>query len=405
MEASMNLPYRWVVVAAGALIGCVAIGALFSLAVYLQPMSDATGWSRTGISAAMTLGFLAMGAAGFVWGAASDRFGARPVVLCGTVLLGLGQLLASRATSLPEFQLAYGVVVGIASGAFFAPMMATVANWFDEQRSLALSLVSAGMGVAPMIVSPLARWLVSSHGWRFAMTVIGCGAWALLIPAALLVRRPPRTTASASAPQQPSAGGSPLRQAFASPQFIVLALTYFACCGAHSGPIFHTMSYAILCGVSPMAAVSVYSVEGLSGLGGRLLFGTLADRIGVKPVLVTGLLLQAIAISGYTLVHRLAGFYALSALLGSVYGGVMPLYAVLAREHFDPRILGAVIGAATMASSVGMALGPLAGGWVFDTTHGYAWMYLGAAAVGLGAAAVALLFPSAPTRPQALQPA
>src|ERR1700687_5572013 len=96
----MESSYRWVIVAVGALMTCVGIGAMFSLAVFLQPMSVATGWSRAGISSAMTLNFLVMGVAGFGWGAASDRFGTRVVVLAGGVLLGLALVLASRATSL-----------------------------------------------------------------------------------------------------------------------------------------------------------------------------------------------------------------------------------------------------------------------------------------------------------------
>src|SRR5206468_8295362 len=122
--------------------------------------------------------------------------------------------------------------------------------------------------------------------------------------------------------------------ALRSPQFLVLGLTFFACCAAHSGPIFHMVSYAILCGVTPMAAVSVYSVEGLSGLGGRLLLGVLADRLGAKPVLIAGLTVQAFAIATYLVVSRLGEFYALSVVFGIAYGGVMPLYAVLAREYF-----------------------------------------------------------------------
>src|SRR5688572_30191371 len=104
----MSPSYRWVIVGAGALMTCVAIGAVF-----LDPMSTATGWSRAGISSAMTLNFLVMGAGGFAWGAASDRFGARVVVLAGAVLLGLALVLASRATSLLQFQLTYGVLVGL----------------------------------------------------------------------------------------------------------------------------------------------------------------------------------------------------------------------------------------------------------------------------------------------------
>ena len=178
----------------------------------------------------------------------------------------------------------------------------------------------------------------------------------------------------------------------------MLALTFFACCAAHSGPIFHMVSYAIGCGIPAMAAVSIYSVEGASGLAGRLLFGIAADRFGVKLVLVLGLLLQSICIASYLAVSRLGEFYTLAVVFGTAYGGVMPLYAVLAREYFGPRIMGTVFGAATMVSAIGMAIGPLAGGFVFDTFNSYAWLYIGSSAVALGAVLIALMFPPLPSR-------
>jgi len=168
----MNTPYRWVIVAVGALVTCVAIGAMFSLAVFLGPMSASTGWGRATISTAMTLDFLIMGIAGFAWGAASDRFGARIVVLCGAVLLGAGLVVASLATSPLAFQLGFGVLVGIAAGAFFAPLTAAVTAWFDTQRALAVSLVSAGIGVAPLTVSPFAAWLIAHYDWRRARALM-----------------------------------------------------------------------------------------------------------------------------------------------------------------------------------------------------------------------------------------
>jgi MFS family permease len=155
-----------------------------------------------------------------------------------------------------------------------------------------------------------------------------------------------------------------------------------------------------------MTAVSIYSVEGLSGLGGRLLLGILADRLGAKRVLIGGLLVQALAIGTYLYVSKLGEFYALAIVFGTAYGGVMPLYAVLAREYFGPRIMGTVFGAATMVSSIGMALGPWAGGLIFDTFHDYRWLYIGALSVGLGAMAMALAFPPLPARSrERLQPA
>ena len=158
------------------------------------------------------------------------------------------------------------------------------------------------------------------------------------------------------------------------------------------------VSYAMRCGIPPMAAVSIYSVEGLAGLGGRLLLGVLADRLGVKPVLIAGLLVQALVIARLSRSSASSSSSTCSrSIFGTAYGGVMPLYAVLAREYFGQRIMGTVFGAATMASSLGMALGPLAGGWIFDRFGVYDWMFLGSGAIGLGAASIALAFPPVPS--------
>lgn len=398
--AETQSSYRWVIVAIGALMTCVTIGAMFSLAVFMPPISAATGWTRAGISSAMTLNFLMMGASSFGWGMVSDRIGTRPVVLIGSVLLGIVLVLASRATSLIAFQLIYGIGVGLAGGAFFAPMMATVTGWFDKHRGLAVSLVSAGVGVAPATVSPFAAWLLANYDWRTAMMTIGLLASAILLPAALFVRNAqaaPSRPALSDASDTVSASGNPLSKAFRSPQFMLLAGTYFLCCAAHSGPIFHIMSYAITCGISAMTAVSIYSVEGIAGLGGRLLFGVAADRFGPKRALVTGLLIQALVIAAYLSANQLTTFYVLAVIFGAAYGGVMPLYALLAREYFGQQVMGSVLGALTMASSFGMALGPMAGGWIFDRFDVYDWLFIGSSIIGLAAFLIALAFPSFPS--------
>jgi predicted MFS family arabinose efflux permease len=165
-------------------------------------------------------------------------------------------------------------------------------------------------------------------------------------------------------------------EALRTPQFAALALAHFACCAAHSGPIFHMVTYAIGCGIPAMVAVSVYSVAGLSGLGGRLLLGLAADRLGAKPVLVVGLAVQAVAAGAYIFVGQLSEFYALAVVFGIAYGGVM----------------GTTFGAISMAANLGMAFGPWAGGYVFDAYASYSLLYIGSFAVGLAAVAVALTF-------------
>jgi MFS family permease len=121
-------------------------------------------------------------------------------------------------------------------------------------------------------------------------------------------------------------------------------------------------------------------------------------------VLIAGLVIQALAAGSFVFASRLGEFYLVAAVFGFAYGGVMPLYAVLAREYFAQHIMGTVLGAATMVASLGMALGPLAGGWIFDRFGQYTWLYLGSFALGLGAVAIALFFPPIARRAQ-LQPA
>ena len=398
--------YRWVMVAAGGLLGCIAMGSMFSLPVFIRPIAAETGWSVTGVSSAMTVGFLSMAFAAMFWGSLSDRVGPFPVVLTGSILLPVSLLIVSQTTSLFAFQLLFGVLIGGACAAILAPMMASVTGWFDTHRSLAVSLVSAGIGMAPLTMAPLAARLITVYDWRTSWQIIAAIAACVMIPVSFLVRRPPvRQIAQQLAPQQ--AGGAPaamraqalgpqsdmtVAQALRSPQFIILLMTNFFCCATHAGPIVHTVSYAVTCGIPMVAAVSIYSVEGFAGMFGRIGFGLLGDRFGAKRVLVVGLLAQAFGALGYFFVRELAAFYAVAALFGFIYAGIMPLYAVLARENFPQRMMGTIIGGTSMAGSLGMATGPLAGGLIYDTFASYSWLYLGAWGIGIGAFLMAMTF-------------
>jgi MFS family permease len=139
-------------------------------------------------------------------------------------------------------------------------------------------------------------------------------------------------------------------------------------------------------------AATIYSVEGIAGMFGRLGFGVVADRLGAKNVLAWGLLIQAFGALGYFFSSTLPEFYAAAGLFGFIYSGIMPLYAVLARENFPLRMMGTIIGGTSMAGSLGMATGPVLGGWLYDTTGSYGGLYLTCFAMGLGAFAIALTF-------------
>jgi MFS family permease len=388
----MKIFYGWVIVGTGIVVTCVGFGAMLSLSVFLQPMAETMGWSRTGIAAAAMLNFLCMGVGAFMWGTLSDRLGTRTVVLCGGILLGLGMVLASRASTLLQFQLLFGAIVGVAAGSFYAPMTAATTRWFTRHRSLAVALVSAGLSVGSTVMAPFARWMISAYDWRTAMLVIGDLVWLVIIPVAFLVRNPP-TPAAATGPVAAAAGpGMTIGQVVRTPQFAAIALTHFACCAAHSGPIFHMITHAIDRGVPAMAAATVLSAAGLASLSGKIGCGIFADRMGAKQTLVAGLALQALAIGLYLFSGGLASFYALALVFGFAYGGVMPLYAILVREYFGERVIGAAFGAVSLAATLGMALGPWIGGWLFDVLGSYAWMFIGSSAIGVGAVAIAFTF-------------
>lgn len=401
----MKIFYGWVIVGLGIVVTCIGVGAMLMLSVFLQPMADAMGWSRTGISTAALLNWLCMGVGSFLWGALSDRWGTRVVLLCGGVLLGLGLMMASQAATLGQFQLLFGVIVGLAAGSFFTPLTATTTRWFTQHRSLAVALVSAGLGLGASTVGPLARWIITNYDWRIAMMVIGELAWVIIIPAALLVREPPASASTGGAMGMTGADGRELTaaQAFRTPQFAAIALTYFACCAAHSGPIFHMITHALDHGVTAMAAVTVLSVAGLASLGGKIVCGLIADRVGAKQTLIVGLAIQAIAVSLYLFTRDLASFYALSVMFGFAYGGVMPLYAILVREYFGARIMGTAFGAVAFVSTLGMSIGPWAGGWLYDTFGSYFWLYIGSFGIGLGAVAIAFTFRPPRAIPAALR--
>ena len=322
-------------------------------------------------------------------------------MLAGGVLLGLGMVTASRATTLGQFQILFGVIVGLAAGSFYTPMTAATTRWFTRHRTLAVALVSAGLSVGSAIMGPLAQWLITTYDWRSAMLVIGDVVWLVVIPAALLVRNPPPQPAGGVSGTTAGARGRELTvaQALRTPQFAAIALAHLACCAAHSGPIFHMVTHAIDRGVPVMAAATVLSVAGLSSLIGKIVCGLAADRVGAKPTLVVGLAVQAVAVSLYVFPRNAASFYALALVFGFAYGGVMPLYAVLVRDYFGARIMGTTFGAVSLVATLGMALGSWGGGWLYDTAGSYLWLFVASFAIGLGAVALASTF-----RPPRAQP-
>jgi len=393
-----RLFYGWVVVGASAVIVCIGMGAMFSLGVFLKPMADGMGWSRGAISTVALLNWIAMGLGSFFWGALSDRLGTRGVALAGGALLGLGLVLSSQVQALWQLYVTFGFMVGFAVGAFYAPLTSTATKWFTARRGLAVALVSSGIGAGILAIAPLARALTSLWDWRVALLVIGDLAWLVIIPVALLIREQPAAMGTAAMGGAARTGREySTREVLAAPAFWGIALTHFACCAAHSGPIFHMVTHATDQGIGAMAAATALGVSGLSSILGRIGGGVLADRVGIKPTLLAGLAMQAAMIVLYLFVRDVGLFYLLAIVFGVAYGGVMPLYALLTREYFGERVMGTAYGAVFLISTLGMGLGSWSGGWLYDHLGSYAWLYGGSFVIGATAVVLALSF--RPPRP------
>jgi MFS family permease len=396
--------YGWVVLAAAFAIITLSIGTLFTLGVFMKPLEDALGWSRSGIGAIGLLNWIVMGLGGVLAGYLSDRVGTRVVVLAGGGLLGLGLVLSSQVKEIWQLYVTFGVMVGGGVSAFYVPLTVLAVKWFEGRRGLAAAIVSSGNGFGILALSPLSRWLINQFDWRTAMIILGDLAWLVVIPAALLLRGAPDPAAAPpeAAPGTPRPGRRPVE----SPSAILgawpvwaIGITHFACCAAHSGPIFHMVSHAIDQGIPGMMAATLLGVSGLASIAGRMGAGLVADRFGARPTLVSMLGFQAVTIALYLVASDLGALTLLGLAFGIAYGGVMPLYALITRECFGERVLGTAYGVVFFISCIGMGLGSWAGGVIHDALGSYQWLFLGSLTIGAMAVLLAVtLRPPAPFR-------
>jgi MFS family permease len=396
--SSEEIFYGWIVLGAAFLIIMIGIGTMFSAGVFLIPLQEEFGWSRSDISLASFLNWITFGLFSFLCGMISDRVGSRRVVIFGGVMLGLGLILSGLTRQLWHLYLTFGVLGGIGVGAFYVPLSATATRWFSSHRGLALAIVSAGNGTGILAIAPFARYLISTYDWATAFMVMGVLSWVIILPAAMLVRNSPaemgytafgsedeRDKSRVSSRLVPGLAAMTGPQAAQTPTFWLIALTHFCCCAAHSGPIFHMASFAMDMGIPKMAAATLLGLSGLTSIAGRIGTGVIADRIGAKTTLTTLLSLQALGIVLYLWAGPLWTFLALAAVFGIGYGGVMPLYAMLTRQYFGARVMGTMYGAVFGISSLGMGIGSYLGGFFFDRSGTYSALYIVSFLLGLSA--------------------
>ena len=183
--------YGYIVVVAGIIASVFMIGTFTSFGIFFKPLSSDFGWTRATTSVAMSISSLVMGLAAIATGRLTDKYGPKVVLIGSGLLMGLGNLLMSRVTTVWQLYLFYGVLVGTGMSASEIPIVGTVARWFVKRRGMLTGVTKVGAGIGTMTLPLLSSWLIYSHGWRNAYIIIGILALVGIVSMALLFKRDP----------------------------------------------------------------------------------------------------------------------------------------------------------------------------------------------------------------------
>jgi MFS family permease len=362
----------WRRLAAAMALGTVGGVGMWSVVVVLPAVQAEFGADRAAASLPYTLTMIGFALGGLLMGRLADRYGiARPLVL-GTLSLAAGYGLSALSTSLWQFALAHGVLVGaLGSSVAFGPLMADVSLWFRRRRGLAVALCASGNYLAGTIWPPVVERMVETYGWRATQAGIGLICLAAMLPLALMMRaRAPR--AAVGAASVPRAALTLTPGALQG----LLIVAGVACCVAMSMPQVHIVAYCGDLGYGVARGAQMLSLMLAFGIVSRVASGFLADRIGGLATLMLGSVLQGTALALYLAFDGLTSLYVISALFGLFQGGIVPAYAIIVREYLPAAEAGARVGAVIMATLAGMALGGWLSGAIFDATGSYRAAFL-----------------------------
>ncbi|MSO93704.1 MAG: MFS transporter [Rhodospirillales bacterium] len=393
--------YRFLVLLASFLLMMMGAGTTYLLVVTLKSIAQDFGWPRTIPSLAYSAQLIGSGMGGMLMGYWLDRAGMGWPALVGAICFGLGAIWVSFIDDYWQLYLAYGFAIGLlGQGSLLAPLTANIMRWFDHRRGLAAGVVVSGQSLAGVLWPPTFRHFSESVGWRSTYFWFGVFALCLMVPVSLVMQRRPPAPAPAPAKPAPAAASSGPAVADAqrrpmSPNLfqVVLSAAAFCCCVAMAVPAVHLIAHATDLGHSTVRAAELLSVALAMSLFTRLaLLDFLTRKIGGLATLFVCSAAQSVALVGLAFVDSLTALYLVALFFGLGYGGIIPCYPVIVREHLPAREIGMRTGAVLLFATTGMAVGGAFGGLIFDVTRHYATAFLiGAAFNAANLAIVAIL--------------
>ena len=368
--------YAWGRLFAALALSSIGGVGMWSVIVALPAVEAEFGVARSAASLPYTATMVAFGLASIVVGRLSDRIGIFAPVVGSIVLLSLGYATASQATSLWQFVLTQGVLVGAASCVSFGPIIADTSLWFTRRRGMAVAIIACGSYLAGTIWPPVVQHFIEHGGWRAAYRGIAVFCLVTMLPLALaLRRRSPTSGAPAATAHALSRPARPLGMSPAALQTL-LVVAGLSCCVAMSMPQVHIVAYCGDLGHGAARGAQMLSLMLGFGVVSRLASGWISDRIGGRRTLLLGSGLQALALVFFMLFDGLTSLYVVSALFGLFQGGIVPSYAVIVREFFPANEAGMRVSTVLMATVFGMALGGWMSGLIYDLTGSYHTAFL-----------------------------
>ena len=376
MRSEPESPYAWLRLSAALALMTLGGSGMYGIAVALAPVQAEFGVTRADASLPYTLTMLGFGVGGILMGRLSDRFGVMVPTIIGAIGLGTGFVLAGNASTLWQFSLAHGILIGLLGcSATFAPLVADTALWFNRRRGIAVAICASGNYLAGAVWPPILQYGFDTIGWR--NTYIGTGIFctaAMLVLAFALRPRPPSVETSTQVTgilrHEKPLGVSP------NALTTLLAIAGVGCCVAMSMPQVHIVAYCGDLGYGATNGAQMLSIMLAFGIVSRLVSGWICDRIGGLRTLLLGSALQGVALLLFLPFDDLVSLYVVSALFGLFQGGIVPSYAIIIREYFAPREAGVRTGIVLMATLFGMALGGWMSGAIFDMTGSYRAAFL-----------------------------
>jgi len=363
--------YAWWRLAVSLAISTVGGVGLWSVVVTLPAFEAEFGLDRGSASLPYTVTMIGFAFGGIIMGRLADRFGIFIPLVFGTVMLGIGYIVAAQAENMLTFALAQSLLIGmLGSAATFGPLVADVSLWFEKRRGLAVAVVASGNYLSGTIWPPILTHAIETIGWRQAHMGIGVICVVTMLPLAFLLRRRADTTEKPA-----SAGGTRLSPPPANMSLrtiqILLIVAGLACCIAMSMPQVHIVAYCGDLGYGVARGAEMLSIMLGLGVVSRIASGFLADKIGGLGTLILGSMLQCMALLLYIPFDGLISLYVVSALFGLAQGGIVPSYAMIVRQYFPAREAGTRVSLVLMTTVVGMAIGGWMSGEIYDLTGSY----------------------------------